>query len=430
MKSVGGLLMGVLVLLGLRELPKSISSGESETTETEGKDVFRSLQALPKEPCSASNSMEVFSTDPGMAVPMEIPQSPRSRNDEFAKSSQCNWGGVNSYFLWAMGQAEQDQILSDMQTRGLKMMRIFVSTVPRNFKSTTSQFVPFLEPRLGEYDFTALELINKFMVKVKEYGVKLAIALHDRYELGCWYCDAYHEYLGLTCLAGQPCGPLNDASKFYRNSTVIKAFDQRLETILNYKNPEMGNRRWGDLKDVVAMFEIQNEAQGLNPEPWVTHWHCDRAKVLRSLIDSEIYVGTGGGRTFAESMLRANFECPEIDVINLHDYDETTWDGMHNNLKTARDLGRSFGKKVVYEEFGRKARYYRADYHYAVITACVSLGIPFMSWEYIIPGNTDSTDYEWDDKQATWPVMVYGVLLANETPGAFSWPNLDLCSVA
>jgi len=35
-----------------------------------------------------------------------------------------------------------------------------------------------------------------------------------------------------------------------------------------------------------AMFEIQNEAQGLNPEPWVTHWHCDRAKVLRSLIDS------------------------------------------------------------------------------------------------------------------------------------------------
>lgn len=34
------------------------------------------------------------------------------------------------------------------------------------------------------------------------------------------------------------------------------------------------------------MFEIQNEAQGLNPEPWVTHWHCDRAKVLRSLTDS------------------------------------------------------------------------------------------------------------------------------------------------
>ena len=189
--------MGALVL----------SSGESETTE--GKDVFRSLQALPKEPCSASSSLEVFSTDPGMAVPMEIPQSPRSRNDEFAKSSQCNWGGVNSYFLWAMGQAEQDQILRDMQTRGLKMMRIFVSTVPQNFKSTTSQFVPFLEPRLGEYDFTALELINKFMVKVKEYGVKLAIALHDRYELGCWYCDGYQKYLGLTCLAGQPCGPLH-----------------------------------------------------------------------------------------------------------------------------------------------------------------------------------------------------------------------------
>ena len=28
----------------------------------------------------------------------------------------------------------------------------------------------------------------------------------------------------------------NDASEFYRNSTVIKVFDQRIETILNYKS--------------------------------------------------------------------------------------------------------------------------------------------------------------------------------------------------
>ena len=49
--------------------------------------------------------------------------------------------------------------------------------------------------------------------------------------------------------------------------------------------------------------------------------------------------------------------------------------------------------------------------------------------QFMIPGNTDDTDYEWDDKQATWPVMVYGVLLANETRAAFSWPNLNLCTV-
>lgn len=350
--------------------------------------------------------------------------------DVFGKSTQCNWGGVNSYFLWAVGASEQDQILSDMQQRGLKMMRIFVSTVPQNFKSTTSQFVPFFEPEhMGAYNYTSLELINKFMVKAHSYGIKLQIALHDRYELGCWYCDGYQKDLGLTCLSGKPCGPLNDASKFYKDANAIKFFDKRLETILNFKNPDMGNKRWGDLKEVVAIFQIQNEAQGLDPQPWATNWHCARAKKMRPLMDPEIYIGTGGGRTFAESILLEHFQCPEIDVINLHDYEELTWTGMHDNLKKARDLGQTWGKKVVYEEFGSTKRYYRADHHYAVITASVSLGLPFMSWQYMIPGNTDDTDYEWDDKQATWPVMVYGALLANETRAAFSWPNLNLCTV-
>ena len=40
----------------------------------------------------------------------------------------------------------------------------------------------------------------------------------------------------------------------------------------------------------------------------------------------------------------------------------------------------------MYEEFGSKKRYYRPDLHYAVITASVSLGLPFMSWQYMIPG--------------------------------------------
>ena len=40
----------------------------------------------------------------------------------------------------------------------------------------------------------------------------------------------------------------------------------------------------------------------------------------------------------------------------------------------------------MYEEFGSTKRYYRADQHYAVITASVSLGLPFMSWQYMIPG--------------------------------------------
>jgi len=167
---------------------------------------------------SRLEGQEAVPTVPRMALPMRIPSiSQVMSKDVFGKSTQCNWGGVNSYFLWAVGASEQDQILSDMQQRGLKMMRIFVSTVPQNFKSTTSQFVPFFEPdHMGAYNYTSLELINKFMVKAHSYGIKLQIALHDRYELGCWYCDGYQKDLGLACLSGKPCGPLCLSSAFDR----------------------------------------------------------------------------------------------------------------------------------------------------------------------------------------------------------------------
>jgi len=126
-------------------------------------------------------------------------------------SGQCNWGGMNSYFLYAMEEKQQNDALHDMQQWGLKVLRIFVSTVPANFKGTKSQFVNFLEPEhMGPpYDTQVLELINDFMVKVQSYGVKLVIALHDRYSLGCWSCDGYQKELNLTCAPkeGKKCGP-------------------------------------------------------------------------------------------------------------------------------------------------------------------------------------------------------------------------------
>lgn len=208
----------------------------------------------------------------------------------------------------------------------------------------------------------------------------------------------------------------------------LNFFDKRLRMILNYKNPLLG-KRWGELKDVVAMYEIQNEAQGLDSS-WVEGWHCARANVIRSSISSEILIGTGGGRTFASSSRLEHFYCPDIDVVTLHDYDSTSWTQMYGGILAARDLGLTYGKKVVHEEFGREHKLARPDYFYAVISAAVDLGVPFMPWQYVIPANNRDDDYEFDERQAAWPVLVFGVLQANATPAAFTWSNLELCTVA
>eukprot|EP00438_Fugacium_kawagutii_P005960 Skav206625 [mRNA] locus=scaffold2321:35473:40279:- [translate_table: standard] len=373
---------------------------------------------------------------------------------------------MNSYFVHALKEEDQLNTLAAMQRWGLKVLRIFISPVPANFKGSSSQFVSALEPdHMGAYEPQVLDLINSFMVKAQQYGVKLAIAMHDRYSLGCWACDGYQKALGMSCAPDdyKTCGPgVNDASKFYTDDAAISYFDQRLEYILNYRNlgalklatdvnPLMGNKTWGELKEVVAMFEatllsapssacVQNEAQGLDPEPWATNWHCGRAKVMKKFIKDPaprdrqtqpkaILIGTGGGRTFEESTLLEHFQCEEIDVITLHDYEASSWEAVWNGLQNAKKLSLQYDKirKVVHEEFGSKVRYYRPDYMFSVITAANLLGIPFMPWEYLTPPNINGKDYEFNDHQAAYPVLVYGVLVANRTTAAYDWPNLDLC---
>lgn len=347
--------------------------------------------------------------------------------------AQCNWGGLNSYFLYAQEEHVQHETLNAMREGGLKMLRIFVGTVPANHKHTKSQFVNFLEPdHMGPpYQTQVLELINDLMAKAHDYGVKLAIAMHDRYSLGCYACDGYQKQLGLFCAPAhrEKCGPLNDASKFYTDPAAIFYYDQRLEFILNYQNPHFSNKRWGELKEVVAMFEVQNEAHGFDPLPWPNNWHCDRAKVMRPLMDPAIFIGTGGGRTFKESTLIEHFSCSDIDVVTLHDYDASSWLEIYDNLTNVKKLSVTQGKKILYEEFGNKKHWYRPDYYYAIVTAANLNGVPFMPWEFLIPPSTDDRDFEFDTHQASYPVLVYGVLVANRTAAAHRWSNLELCDV-
>lgn len=368
---------------------------------------------------------------PYIQIPPDVDVLPKDNSNLLG--AQCNWGGMNSYFLYAQEVTNQHKTLKAMSDWGLKVLRIFIDTVPRNHKNTKSQFVDFLEPdHMGPpYKTQVLDLINDLMVRAHDYGVKLAIAMHDRYSLGCYACDGYQKELGLFCAPAhnKKCGPLNDASEFYTNATAISYYDQRLEFILKYRNLHF-NKTWGELKEVVAMFEVQNEAHGFDPRPWPNDWHCERAKVMKAHMDPAIYIGTGGGRTFSESTLIEHFNCSEIDVVTLHDYDACTWLEMDHNLTDAKKLSMTYNKKILYEEFGNQKQSYRPDYYYAILTAANRNGIPFMPWEFLIPPSTgDQGGFEFDTHQASYPVLVFGVLVANRTAATHRWSNLELCGV-
>jgi hypothetical protein len=87
-------------------------------------------------------------------------------------------------------------------------------------------------------------------------------------------------------------------------------------------------------------------------------------------------------------------------------------------------------RKILYEEFGNQKQSYRPDYYYAILTAANRNGIPFMPWEFLIPPSTgDQGGLEFDTHQASYPVLVFGVLVANRTAATHRWSNLELCGV-
>jgi mannan endo-1,4-beta-mannosidase len=89
----------------------------------------------------------------------------------------------------------------------------------------------------------------------------------------------------------------NDVTFFYRDSSPIFDFDNRLTHILQHKNQLLsGAPQWKDLSDYIFSFNIQNEGQGhlrnnIAPAP---QWWCDRSKKMRSVMgNSAILISTG-----------------------------------------------------------------------------------------------------------------------------------------
>lgn len=59
--------------------------------------------------------------------------------------------------------------------------------------------VPDVEPdTVGVYNDTILERLDDLMQEVSARGIKLTVALHDRWSLGCWRSDAYQRKYNLT----------------------------------------------------------------------------------------------------------------------------------------------------------------------------------------------------------------------------------------
>lgn len=234
------------------------------------------------------------------------------------------------------------------------------------------------------------------MLNLNGTGIKLTIALHDRYSLGCWGQDAYVSKYNLP--SSPNCAVPQTPALFYISSSAQADFDARLKHIVSHRNLLMGNATWASLSSIIYSFDIQNESQAhmksiVNPD-----WLCKRATNLKPLLTAAaaskskgpILISTGGGADFDDSMLLNNFVCPAIDVVALHSYyNDISY--FVKNLKNAVSLAAAYKKSIIMQEFG--AVNGKATWIQKVGSMCNSMNIPWMPWEVMKPG-VSTGDYE------------------------------------
>ncbi|KAL8283497.1 hypothetical protein RQP46_005600 [Phenoliferia psychrophenolica] len=294
--------------------------------------------------------------------------------------------GASSYYIHALPTTERLAILDALVEGGFSTVRVFIASVYAGNKGSNNIKVDDLEPnQIGTYDDTILTLVDQLMLECSSRGLKLVIALSDRYALGFWSTDAYALQLKIVKPSTSGAQQVSDAKTFYTDSGAIKSFESRLKHIMEHVNDKMGGKKWKELSGVVYAFEPQNEPQGhmslVSPS-----WSCDRSSYLRSLLpaSSPILISSGGGIDLATSLGSWATSCSSIDVISVHDYGTDPKNTVPALVK-ARD-GVAKGKVVMLEA-----------------------GMPWMVWEVVKPGKGESDFEIWTDEPA------WGALVANTT---------------
>ncbi|KAH7558610.1 glycoside hydrolase superfamily [Bipolaris maydis] len=342
----------------------------------------------------------------------------QSLNNSAISSS---WSGVNSYFLQAYQKDDRLAVLDAVKNANLKTLRIFISYTAQNNKDTGSVEMPDIEPRkVGTYDDTQLRAIDLLMVEAHDRGIKLVIALHDRYQLGCWGNDTYVSKYKLPAVdcAKTPASQ-NDVTFFYQDASPIFDFDNRMAHILQHKNQLIsGAPQWKDLSDHTFSFNIQNEGQGhlgnnIAPAPG---WWCDRSKKIRNIM------GDSGGNEFPNSDLPENWACDTLDLINIHSYSGVS--EFRNKGPVALHHAQAANKLVIFEEFGATGpnKSTVVGQHIDVFN---ELKVPWMVWQINKPGK-GASDFEFWTNEDTYAVVKQGAAKALGIIAAQPFPTLNI----
>jgi len=249
------------------------------------------------------------------------------------------FGGANTLFAQGLSPSDRLAYVQHLSEANVKVLRVYISEAHSGAKGITFPSYPDLEPvQVGIYNDTVLYLIDDLMISARMFGIKLLISFHDVFSL-----LANDSYAGRFGTKG-----------FYENPEAIFAFENRLKHILSHNHRSLGVP-WRLLHEYIIGFEPQNAPMwGFEDEYITAHqaWNCDRSNTVRALLgDSPIQIVSGGLNSFDKNFQPLWLECPGIDVIGIHAFNDTISFNV-DSLKSRVSQALQHNKKLLYTEWG------------------------------------------------------------------------------
>jgi mannan endo-1,4-beta-mannosidase len=267
-----------------------------------------------------------------VSIPTDEAQKVDKRNHEKHKNgvlapTQTSWAGISSYYLYSCNATIRTEALNAVRAAGIKVLRVILLSTEGEgaVAACSSTPTPDLEPQqVGVYEDTILMRLDDLLYEASIRGIKLTVALHDRWSLGCWRSDAYQRKYNLTKVDCKHNASGNDPARFY--SQGRNDFKQRIAHILSFVSRHT-QQPIGQWRDALFSVEAENEAFGhAQMDAGSADWLCDMSASIREAIHHDVLVTTGGGG-IGTAVGKAEFtrahalsQCASVDVVALHSY--------------------------------------------------------------------------------------------------------------
>ncbi|OQR81780.1 hypothetical protein THRCLA_11413 [Thraustotheca clavata] len=232
-------------------------------------------------------------------------------------------------------------------------------------------------------------LINLWPIVIN-VDLNLLLQCMIGWSLDCWASDAYvaKYHLPTTSNCQQHGYVANDIYTL----RLILIFDYL------YCNPHFNKRPWN--------------GKLANPK-----WLCALAGTIRKQVQNRKILGGGVG--YDMSQYSQYFKCSTLDVVAIHSYEGANKDKLQNAVK----LANAYKKRIIFEEFGGSGGS-KASSLAAYTEAANSLGLPWMFWEILKPGNPSDLE-TWVDEKDAWGTLSNAAKKTQNIKGAWQWPELN-----